>query len=154
MDEKFEDLDREIIEDLGSILMNQVNTSFAAVVGTDKWLRQHNFLINAGGAAAVLAYLSSENADSFLIYPLVIFLAGVVASGIEIRYLLKVHRELQEDARRRRGGFVLNQFNIAQAGDVQAPKPFTKNMSHYSGLVAQAVFAIGSTMGILWLLCA
>jgi hypothetical protein len=153
MDRKFSDLDKDTAEHLGSILEAQTKTSFNAIVETDKWLTQHNFLVNAGGAAAVLSYLSSDTPPTFAVIPLTIFLLGVIASGIEIRYLMKIHSELHEDAIRRRSGFVSNIFSIAQSADVQAPKTITKKINHYSGLVAQASFIVGCVVGIWGLLC-
>lgn len=156
MDEKFSQIakkDKEFAEHLVTILDRQVNTSFGARVDTDKWLTQHNFLINAGGAAAILGYLSSEPTPDFAIAPLVIFLSGVIASGIEIRYLLKVHQELNEDALQRRDGFVSDKLTVAQVVSVDAPKTITKNINHYSGLVAQWSFAIGSIVGVIGFLC-
>lgn len=154
MDRKFSELDRKTAEQLSSILEAQAKTSFNAIVETDKWLTQHNFLVNAGGAAAVLSYLSSNPTPTFAIIPLTIFLLGVIASGIEIRYLRKVHSELHEDAIRRRSGFVSNTFSVAQAADVQAPKNVTKKINHYSGLIAQLSFLVGCVVGIWGFLCA
>jgi hypothetical protein len=153
MDKKFSELDKETAQQLSSILEAQTKTSFNAIVETDKWLTQHNFLVNAGGAAAVLSYLSSDPTPTFAVVPLAVFLIGVIASGFEIRYLMKIHSELHLDAMRRRGGFVSNKLSVAQAADVQTPKGLTKKVNHYSGLVAQASFIIGCVVGISGFLC-
>lgn len=154
INDKIVELDKETAENLCSILEGQVDTSFKAVVETDKWLTQHNFLINAGGAGAILGYLSSTPTPTFAIFPLVLFLIGIAASGIEIRYLLKMHHELHSDAMRRRGGFVSNELSVAQAADVQAPSNMTKFFNKYSGLVAQASFLLGCVVGIIGFLLA
>ena len=148
IDDTITKLPKETVEYLCSILEGQIETSFKAVVETDKWLTQHNFLVNAGGAGAILGYLSSTPTPTYAIAPLIIFLVGVIASGIEIRYSLKTHYELHKDAMRRRGGFVSDELSVAQAADVQAPLEFTKNVNHYSGIVAQASFLIGCIAGI------
>lgn len=153
MDEKITDLDQETAESICSILEGQVKTSFSALVETDKWLTQHNFLINAGGSGAILGYLSSVPTPTYAIVPLIIFLIGVMASGIEIRYLLKTHYELHKDAVRRRGGFISSKLSVAQTADVQAPSNLTKNINHISGIVAQVSFVIGCITGILGFIC-
>jgi hypothetical protein len=156
MDEKYSQIaqrDSKFAEHLAEMLNRQVNTSFEAIVSTDKWLTQHNFLVNAGGAAAILSYLSSAPENQFAIVPLIIFILGVVASGIEIRYLLKVHGELHQDAIRRRGGFVSDELTVGDAANVQAPTKRSKNINHYSGVVAQWSFVIGCATGIIGYIC-
>lgn len=153
MDRKFSDLDEETAEQLSSVLESQSRTSFEAIVATDKWLTQQNFLVNAGGSAAVLSYLASGQASTLAVFPLTLFLLGVVASGIEIRYLLKLHSELHEDALRRRSGFVSNKLSVAEAADVKAPKPTTSNIHKYSGIISQSAFIVGCVIGVWGLLC-
>lgn len=153
MERKLSELDKGTAEELSSILAGQVNTSFSALVETDKWLTQHNFLVNAGGAAAVLSYLASNPPPTFAIVPLSIFALGVIASGIEIRFLMKIHGELHKDAIRRRTGFVSDKLSVIQAADVQAPTNVTKNVNHYSGLVSQISFIVGAVVGILGFFC-
>jgi len=153
MDENITDLDKDTAEHLCSILDSQVKTSFNGIIETDKWQTQHNFLSNAGGAAAVLGYLSSTPTPTFALLPLIAFLFGVVASGIEIRFLLMTHKELFEDAMRRRNGFVSGKLSVADGGDVQAPKASTDNIKYYSGIISQSSFVIGCVMGILGYLC-
>ena len=149
MEEKLSQLDRETAERLCSILEAQAKTSFEAAVAADKWLTQHNFLVNAGGAAAVLSYLGSGTAPVFAVIPLSLFLLGVIASGVEIRYLMRLHAELHQDAIRRRSGFVSDKYSVAEAADVQAPSKTTRNINHYCGLIAQGSFIIGALLGFL-----
>ena len=87
------DLDEELSNALTSELHAQTKQTFDKVVETDWRLTQHNFLINAGGAAAVLAYLGASSSSKFAILSLLCFLVGVVASGIEIRMLLSSYRK-------------------------------------------------------------
>jgi hypothetical protein len=152
MKEKLSQLDRQLAEQLCAILAAQVKTSFEAAIAADKWLTQHNFLVNAGGAAAVLSFIGSGTAPAFTFVPLSLFLLGVIASGVEIRYLMKLHGELHQDAIRRRGGFVADKLTVAETADVQAPRKITRNINHYCGLIAQVAFIVGSLIGLLGLI--
>jgi hypothetical protein len=98
--------------------------------------------------------MSSDPAPSYAIYSLVAFIIGVISSGFEIRFLLRSHKELHDDALRRRGGFVSDEMTVAEAADVQAPKPITVTINRYSGWVSQFSFIVGSIVGVagyLWL---
>lgn len=153
MDKTFTNLDPVTAEELAAILELQQNTSFSALVETDKWLTQQNFLVNAGGAAAVLGYLSIKPTPMFAVIPLLIFLVGVIANGFEIRFLLKIHSEFHSDAIRRRSGFVSDKLTIAEAADVKAPNKSSKIINQYCGYVAQGAFILGCIVGIFGFLC-
>jgi hypothetical protein len=62
-----QDIDKDLVKDIDAELHAQTKQTFDKVVETDWRLTQHNFLINAGGAAAMLAYLGSSSASKFAI---------------------------------------------------------------------------------------
>lgn len=145
-------LDEDLAKALDAELHTQTKQTFDKVVETDWRLTQHNFLINAGGAAAVLAYLGSSSSSKFAIWPLLLFVVGVIASGIEIRALLQVYRSLHKDALRRLNGFMRNTLST----DEITPKgiaPIASRVNHWSGLAAQASFVLGVGVGLVLYFC-
>jgi hypothetical protein len=54
-------LDPEVQRRADKELTSQVDRSFEEGIETGHKLTQHNFLVNAGGAAAVLAYMGVES---------------------------------------------------------------------------------------------
>ncbi len=153
MDEKMTDLDLKVSQPIIDTISGQVQESFNKIVETDKWLTQHNFLVNAGGAAAILGYMGGSSTPNHAIFPLVIFLVGIIASGIEIRGLLGIYGHLHKDALRRRGGFMSDQITVKEAASVEPiPTKYT-NANNWSGYVAQGSFIIGCATGVIGFYC-
>lgn len=148
-----QDLDKDLAKALDVELHAQTKQTFDKVVETDWRLTQHNFLINAGGAAAVLAYLGSSSASKFAIWPLLIFVAGVIASGIEIRALLRVHETLHKDALHRLNGFIYNKLSTDEIAPKEGIAPIPSKVNHWSGIVSQASFVLGVAVGMALYFC-
>jgi len=148
MKEKITDLDPKTGIELSTVIMDQMRETFQKVIETDKWLTQHNFLVNAGGSAAVLAYLASVPTPTFAILPLVIFLTGIFASGIEIRTMLSIYNHLHQDAARRREGWSSGEYTVEEAASAKLAKPYIRNLNHWSGVYAQVAFLVGSLVGV------
>lgn len=153
MDEKFSELEPEVGQPILTTLSDQVRESFDKIVETDKWLTQHNFLVNAGGAAATLGYLGTSPSSSFAVFPLLIFLVGIIASGIEIRGLLSIYSHLHKDAIRRRGGFVSDEITVREAASVEKIPKWSVRANSWSGIVSQISFVVGSVLGISSFVC-
>lgn len=153
MDEKYSDLAPETALAITETLNSQVQESFSKVVETDKWLSQHNFLVNSGGAIAVLGYLgTSAVALKVAMFPLGLFIVGIACSGIEIRALLKFYDLLHADALRRRSGFVDNEITVKEAATVSNVQGFYTKVNHWAGVIAQTTFVLGSLIGLIMLI--
>jgi hypothetical protein len=146
-----DELQRDLPPETAAAIVDEISTqarqTFDKVVETDWRLTHHNFLVNAGGAVAVLAYLGSSPTPLFAVWPLCCFLVGVAASGIEIRALLRVFSLLHLDALRRRAGFVdnklrVNELSPANVGGLASP------INHWCGWLAQISFVLGVVSGI------
>lgn len=148
MNQKITDVDEKTGIALSGIIMEQMRETFDKVIETEKWLTQHNFLVNAGGCAAVMSYLATEPTPMFAIFPLVIFISGVIASGIEIRTMLSIYSHLHEDASRRREGWANGEYTVDEAGAVILAKPIIRSINHWSGVFAQVAFVLGSIVGV------
>jgi len=153
MDEKFSELEPEVGQPILNTLSDQSRESFDKIVETDKWLTQHNFLVNAGGAAATLGYLGASPNSSFAIFPLLLFLIGIIASGIEIRGLLSIYSHLHKDALRRRGEFVSDEISVKEAASVEKVPIWSVRANHWSGIASQLSFVGGSVIGIIVYVC-
>lgn len=150
MDEYHRDFDPGIAAAIVEELSAQARQCFDKVIEADWRLTQHNFLVNAGGAAAVLAYLGSTPTPRFAIWPLLLFLIGVIASGIEIRALLSIYSALYKDALRRRAGFVGNELRVKESVPASDVSGCASHINHWSGVVSQLSFVLGVAVG-LWL---
>jgi hypothetical protein len=129
-------------------LRDQAKRAFAQGVSTAHKLIQHNFLVNAGGAAAVLAYMGSDQGADFAILPLACFLVGVIATGIELQCLLNFFGDLHDDATRRWLDFAKGKSDLSDA----APSPDLgrpTRLHRSSELVAQWAFPIGVALGLV-----
>lgn len=144
----YKDLAPDRAAALVSELSAQVQQVFDKLVETHLRLTQHNFLVNAGGAAAVLAYLGSPSASRFTIWALVCFVVGVVASGIEVRSLVHVYKSLHLDAIRRRSGFVANKLSAGNLGPPPGVGGCAGPIGTWSARVAQAAFVVGAALGV------
>jgi cytochrome c biogenesis protein CcdA len=153
MKEKYSGLDPATAAAISDTLSAQALHAFDKVVETDKWLTQSNFLVNTGGAIAVMSYLGTSHTSHFAIFPLVIFLVGIVASGIEIRALLKVYGFLHQDALRRREGFVTEKLSVGEAATVREIPGIWRKLNGWCGVASQVAFVLGATAGVAGFYC-
>lgn len=143
------ELDPDTREKADAELTSQVNRAFDELIETARKLSQHSFLVNSGGAAAILAFIGTNPDASFAFLPLIFFLVGVVASGLELRFLLKSLAALHRDAISRRSEFVLDRLPLTNAGPVANVGSWDTKLSGWSGDVAQASFPLGVVLGIV-----
>jgi hypothetical protein len=153
VEEYHKDLGAERVELMMDGLSAQVSRAFDQLVETDKRLTQHNFLVNAGGSAAVLGYMGTQSASSFLVLPLICFLVGVIFSGLEIRALLKFYSLLHVDALRQRSGFSENQLRVRELMVPPHLGKWTVRMNHSCGWISQLCFVFGVAIGLLVYFC-
>lgn len=146
-------LDDDVVKALYAELHAQSKQTFDKVVEADWRLTQHNFLINAGGAAAVLAYLGSSSSSRFAIWSLILFVAGAVASGVEIRASLWVYSSLHEEALRRLNGFMHNTLSTDEITPKEGISPIASKVNRWSGMVAQGSFVLGVGVGLALYFC-
>jgi hypothetical protein len=147
------DLDEDLVKALDAELHAQTKQTFDKVVETDWRFTQHNFLINAGGAVAVLAYIGSSSDSKFAIWSLLLFVVGVIASGVEIRALLREYGSLHKDALRRLSGFMHNTLSIDEITPKDGIAPLATKVNHWSGVVAQGSFVLGVGVGLVLYFC-
>lgn len=101
----------------------------------------------------MLGYLGSTPTPTHAIFPLVIFIIGIIASGIEIRGLLGIYSHLHKDALKRRGGFISDEFTVREAATVEVvPKKYTR-ANQWSGYISQASFILGCIVAVIGFYC-
>lgn len=141
-------LDPDTREKADVEMTSQVNRAFEEFIETARKLSQHSFLVNAGGATAILAFIGSNPDASFAFVPLIFFVAGVIASGLELRFLLKSIAAIHRDAMDRRSAFASDRLPLSEA----MPRPDVGarqgKVSAWSGHIAQATFPLGVGLGI------
>jgi len=148
------DMEEETAIAIANELRSQTKQTFDKIVETDWRLTQHNFLVNAGGSAAALAYLGTSAGSKFAVWSLLCFLVGVIASGVEIRALLAVYNGLHNDALNRLSGFMNNQLPLEKAVPIAKITKIPSRVNHWSGWVAQISFVLGVVTGLkLFLSC-
>lgn len=141
------DLSADAFRALDDELKGECSEAFQKLIETHSRITQHNFLTNAGGAAAVLAYLSTNPTPTFAFISLFIFTAGTIASGIEIKSLGNIYAAIHLDALRRRRGFNNNSLKLE---DCVPPADLAKRdgtINRYAGNFSQLCFAVGALAG-------
>ena len=147
------DMQDETANTIAGELHSETKEIFSKVVETDWRFTQHNFLVNAGGAVAVLAYLGTSSSSKFAIWPLLCFLVGVVASGIEIRMLLASYRILYIDALNRLNGFMKSELPAEQTAPSASVARVQGTINKISGWIAQVSFLLGVAVGLFLYFC-
>lgn len=148
MNERYSQLPAEKAERLLELLGTQSRESYEAVAELDKRLTNTNLLTNGGGAIATLAFLG-ENPDIWAMkLALCLFTVGVIATGIEIRALMKYWGALCTDANRRRLGFADETLTVKEVGSVpkNVGEPH-KFINHWTGVASQSLFVLGFLVG-------
>src|SRR5690242_14543309 len=83
---------------VSEILDGQNRRMLELILESDSLLTRYIFLTNAGGAVAMLTFIGTKQASSSYEWlPLVCFVLGVIASGVEVRALAIVRGGLQRD---------------------------------------------------------
>jgi hypothetical protein len=127
----------------------QVDYAFESLIEAGRSLSQHNFLTNAGGAAAVLALFAERELASVAIWPLTLFLVGVIVAGLEARFRVWFFLSLHSNAINRRAAFAADRLPLDKA------TPPTDLGSKYSraagacGALAHFAFPSGAVAGII-----
>ena len=147
------DMDEETANAVAGELHSQTKQTFEKIVETDWRLTQHNFLVNAGGSAAVLAYLGTSSSSKFAIWSLVCFLVGIIASGVEIRALLAIYSGLRKDAGDRLNGFMNNKIAAESAVPDRNVAKVPSQINHWAGWVSQISFVLGVVVGLFLFFC-
>ena len=143
------DMKEEIANAIADELRSQKEQTFEKIVETDWRLIQYNFLVNAGGAAAALAYLGTSSSSRFVVWSLLCFLVGVIASGAEIRALLAVYSGLNRDALDRLNGFMNNRLSAEAAVPKLDVVKVPSRINHWAGRTAQIFFVLGVVVGLV-----
>ena len=149
MSEKAAELDAERRQTIEDTLLTQRDQAFEQVISMDARLTQYNFLANAGGAAATLAFMGASQGDAHVgVWPLMCFVVGLIATGGQIRALLEFFGLLHLDAIRRREGFSSNTLTVREC---VLPSDIGKRyryLNRWSSWVSQSAFTAGALLGI------
>lgn len=131
----------------------QEQQALAMVSSLDEKLTQYSFLANSGGAIAVLGFIGTNQANSMALWPLSLFVLGVICSGIEYRSLLIFFSALHTDALNRRKKYNAGVTNINELVPPKNVGGIHTKINHWAGIAAQVCFALGSLIGVLGLAC-
>lgn len=150
MQKYYSKLPPEIAKDLSGFLHAQVKETFEFVAELDKRLTNTNFLTNGGGAVATLAFLGQHPDICALKISLCLFTIGVIATGIEIRYLMKYWGEMCAHLNRRHCDFMDDKLSVEEVMFI--PKnigELHKTINHWAGVVSQWCFILGFVVGVI-----
>jgi hypothetical protein len=134
---------------LDDALDAQVNRAFDESIEYGRKLSQQVFLVNAGGAAAVLAYLGSTGGSGYAYWPLLCFLVGLVCGGVELRCLANFFFALHLDAMERRRKWVEDEIKVSEVVPTSSIARWDRRIGTECGRIAQAAFPIGVLVGLL-----
>lgn len=154
MDEKYSELEPARAARLAEVLNGQSREAIDAIHELDRRLTQTNFLTNGGAAAATLALLAGNIEPQVVYVPLAFFVTGLVATGLEIRYLMKYWAVLFKDATRRHRGFMADELTVKEAGTTNDSEgKLYQAINHWAGVVAQSTFVLGALVGAYKIVC-
>jgi hypothetical protein len=123
------------------------------IIRLDEKLTQYSFLTNSGGAIAVLGFMGSGKASPSAVFPLAIFLVGIICSGIEYRSLLKYFYALYKDADKRKQRYDNGCDNVKKLVPPKDLGGLSDKINHWAGIVAQIAFVLGAIVGVSGFLC-
>ena len=142
-------LDSEFQAKVEGDLTSQVNRAFDELVGTSWKLSQYSFLVNSGGAVAVLTFLGANPKALFAWGSLGCFVVGIVAVGLELRFLTKFFAALHIDALERRSKLTTDQFTLDKAVPPVDIGGHSGKVSGWFGTIAQLAFPLGLASGFI-----
>lgn len=147
MNKKASELDLKIREKLGSTLIAQRDDAFERFIEANEKLTQYNFLVNAGGAIATLAFIGSEKGTYLAMGPLMCFVIGLVATGVQRRFLFNFFGILYNDVIRRLRGFLSDELTWQETRPPQDLGKWIGKLERWSGWIAQVAFVVGVLLG-------
>jgi hypothetical protein len=145
--EKASELDSERRESIESMLVDQRDHSFGKFIETHAKSTQYNFLVNGGSAIATLAFMGSEKGTYLAMWPLMCFVIGLVATGVQIRALLIFFGILHRDALKRSQGFVNDELTLQEIKPPQDLGKWAGRIENWSSWIAQGAFVVGVLLG-------
>lgn len=151
MNKKASELNPDFREKIEDALMKERDQAFEEIFKLDANLTNNNFLVNAGDAAATLAFIGAKTGTAVAVWPLMFSTIGLIATGLEIRALLYYFGECHGDAVRRREEFASDKITVRECLPTNNTGKFYSRMNHWSGWVSQGSFIIGSLIGIFQL---
>lgn len=143
-------------EALYKTISKQADRNFEEIKRLDSLLSRYGFLVNAGGAATTLAFIgTSEGRADIAVIPLVFFIVGLIATGFEIRTLLKLTGDRYGYISSRRELLRTKKIEDIQIEKILFPPDFGKglrNANHWSGVISQGAFILGAVLGVILLI--
>ncbi len=125
-------------------LLNQAHLIFNKLEDAANKHIQHVFVVNAGGAAAVLAFLGAKPGSSFAVWPLLIFVSGVIACGINLLASYYTYKGMFDDAWNQRKKY-------EETGKLTKAKKPEKSISYrianWTGFFAHGCIILGIIVG-------
>lgn len=152
MNEKASELNPDLRQKVDEVLMKEGDRAFDEIFKLDANLTNNNFLVNAGGAVATLAFMGAKTeAVAAAVWPLLFFTVGLIATGVEIRTLLYYFGERHKDAVTRRQGFASDRLTVRECLPTAETGKLYVLMNHWSGWISQICFWVGSILGLIGL---
>lgn len=149
---KFDELPHEMRLRIADQLLAQQEESLSAIKELDKRLTNTNFLTNGGGAVATLAFLETGADSQWVQCALILFIFGVVSTGIELRAMLNFYDELARETRRKHSGFLNNELSVEECLVALDVGKCYGAINHYAGLISQICFIAGVLVGSVGIL--
>lgn len=143
------ELNPETQEAIKKELSAQIREIYAVLDEAGKRYTQYNFIVNSGGSAAVLAFLGTNIGSTFAIWPLLFFIAGVIACGVELLAMVYVNKTIFNDALNRRNKFGETDISIEdlcpKVEDVKKMKSY--QIAWWASFIAFGSFIAGVFAG-------
>jgi hypothetical protein len=129
-------------------LFVQLNLAFEKLDESARKYNQYIFIVNAGGAAATLAFLGTKTGSTFAIWPLLFFVAGVIVCGINLLASFYVNKEAFNDALNRRTKFSeTNKIESLYPEKGEMEKWTSYRIADWAGYIAYGLFIAGVIAG-------
>jgi hypothetical protein len=144
LDKLKNELPPDFAADLSEFVVKYGNSMVERLSELDRRLTNTNFVTNGGGAVAVLALMGQKPVSLPVQIALLLFAAGVIATGVEVRALLIHFGAIASDNHNRNQLFNRNQISARELGTI-SPKVgrISKWANHVAGWLSQLLFATG-----------
>ena len=148
-DELYKEADEKVKKDpalkqsVQLLLSDKASQASQVVMELDARMSKTNFQTNGAASIAVLAFIGSGKSPNFLYSALLVFVAGVIAAALQVRFQHKTYIDYGDRLSKARHALRKAEFNLASALDRSGTELIYERLEIGLGWLSQGLFVAG-----------